>query len=195
MSGEAYRSRVLVVEDDPGLRDLYVHTLRADYDVRGAASIAAALDAADSSVAVVVLDRRLPDGDGLDALPRLVDATDGAFVVAVTDLDPGLDVVDAGLDDYLVKPVGPERLAEAVDALDERRHYEADVARYYALAAKRAALEAAHDPTVLEADDRYRRLLADLEDVRDAVAPSVSLVGEPRRARALYRDFCAEADD
>ncbi|QLC34921.1 HalX domain-containing protein (plasmid) [Halarchaeum sp. CBA1220] len=186
---------VLVVEDDPGLRELYVHALGDDYDARGAATIADALDAADASVSVVVLDRRLPDGDGLDALPALEDATDGAFVVAVTAVDPGLGIVDAGIDDYLVKPVGPERVGDAVAALLERHSYEAAVARYYALASKRAALEAAHDAAALAEDERYQRLLADLEELRERVAPSPALVGEPRRARALYRDLGAEASD
>jgi len=182
---------VLVAEDDPELRALYAARLESRYTVRTADTAAEAIDVADPSVAVVVLDRRLPDGDGLDYLDHLEDLTDGAFVAAVTGVDPELEIATVDVDDYLVKPVDGDRLVETVDALDERRHYECDVARYYALASRRAALEAAHDATSLRDDERYASLVAELEDLRTSVTAPAAIVEDRARSAALYRDLAA----
>lgn len=183
---------VLLVEDDPGLRELYAHHVGRRYEVRTARTIAEALDACDDDIGVVVLDRLLPDGDGLDAVGRVRERAPNAFVVAVTGVDPGLDVVDSGLDDYLTKPVDAAALVEAVDALDERRTYERDVARYYALASRRAALEAAHDAAELAGDDRYESLLDELTALGSSIGPTPAVLDEPQRASALYRDIAAD---
>lgn len=186
---------MLLVEDDPRLRELYAHRVSRGYDVRTAGMIRDALDACGDDVGVVVLDRLLPDGDGLDAVARIRERAPNAFVVAVTGVDPELDVVDAGLDDYLVKPVGADSLVEVVDALDERREYERDVARYYALAARRAALEGAHDAAELVGDERYESLRDELASLRSSIGPTTAVLDEPRRASALYRDIAAGAAD
>lgn len=182
---------VLVTEDDPELRALYATRLESRYSVRTAGTAADALDAADPAVAIVVLDRRLPDGDGLDYLDDLDNLTDGALVAAVTGINPGLEIATVDIDDYLVKPVDGERLVETVDALDERRTYECDVTRYYALASRRAALEAAHDPAALRDDERYETLRDELDDLRTSVTPSAAIVEDHTRASALYRDLSA----
>lgn len=184
---------VLAVEDDPGLRDLYVRCLEDRYRVRTAAAVPEALDECGPNVDVVVLDRRLPSGDGLDALDDIDARTDGAFVVCVTGVDPGLDVVDVGVDDYLVKPLSPSQLVEAVDALVERQRYERDVARYFALASRRAAVEAAHGVESLRGDERYEALVERIETLRASVTPDVAVLEKPGRTRALYRDLGSDA--
>ncbi|GGM62407.1 DNA-binding response OmpR family regulator [Halarchaeum rubridurum] len=184
-------SVVLVAEDDPELRTLYAARLESRYTVRTAGSGAEALDVADPAVGIVVLDRRLPDGDGLDYLDDLDARTDGAFVAAVTGVDPELEVATVDVDDYLVKPVDGDRLVETVDALDERRHYECDVARYYALASRRAALEAAHDPESLRDDERYVSLVEELDSLRTSITVPTAIVEDPARSAALYRDIAA----
>jgi len=150
---------------------------------------AAAIEAGDEHVTVVVLDRNLPDGDGIESIDRLKAVTDGAFVVAVTGVDPGLEIVDVGVDDYLVKPVRADRLLEAVEALDARHDYERAVARYYALAARRAAIESAQEPSSLRDDERYRALVDEIRDLHESVDVGAVVVSDPRRARAVYRDL------
>ncbi|GAD51604.1 hoxA-like transcriptional regulator [Halarchaeum acidiphilum MH1-52-1] len=189
MGEEGTMPVVLVTEDDPDLRALYATRLEGRYTVRTAGTVAEALDAADPAVRVVVLDRRLPDGDGLDYLHRFDELTDGALVAAVTGVDPELEVATVDIDDYLTKPVDAERLVETVDALDERHTYERDVARYYALAARRAALEDVHDPGTLRDDERYAELLDELDDLRASVTPSPALVQDHERTCAIYRDL------
>jgi len=57
---------------------------------------------------LVVLDRRLPDGDGLDYLPELKAQLPGTPVVMVTahgDIQSAVDAIRAGASDYVAKPV------------------------------------------------------------------------------------------
>jgi DNA-binding response OmpR family regulator len=68
----SHRRLVLLVEDNDDARDIYASTLRhAGYDVDEAANIQEAVEQVSARVPdVVVLDCRLPDGDGLGLLER-----------------------------------------------------------------------------------------------------------------------------
>ncbi len=123
--------RVLVVEDDPALGPLVAKGLRLHHlAVDLAASCAEAVDAATvTGYDVVCLDLGLPDGDGLDLCRRLRRG-DGLArprrILALTARDAVADRVaglDAGADDYLVKPFDLDELVARIRALD-RRHDE-----------------------------------------------------------------------
>ncbi len=117
--------RILVVDDDDGLREAVVVALRASgFATDAVASIAAArVRLGAHSYDCVVLDRRLPDGEGLALLgehrrgsmpPTLVlTARD-----AVRDRVEGFDL---GADDYLVKPFAMAELIARVTMLCRRR--------------------------------------------------------------------------
>ncbi len=100
------RRPILVVEDDPDVRDLLSRRLtHLGHDVLVAASGEEALELADESPpSLVVLDIRLPGIDGWEVLRRLRarPATSGAGVLVVSVLDPTENhpVVDG----YLIKP-------------------------------------------------------------------------------------------
>jgi DNA-binding response OmpR family regulator len=106
-------STVLVVEDEPqvaaSLRDLLE---REGYTVRVAGSIAEARRALDASIDVMLLDWRLPDGEGIDLLKELRKTSDLPVLmvtarVEVIDRVLGLEI---GADDYVTKPVEPREL-------------------------------------------------------------------------------------
>ena len=66
---------------------------------------------------LVVLDCRLPDGDGLDYLPELKAQLPGTPVVMVTahgDIQSAVDAIRAGASDYVAKPVDLTDLASAL---------------------------------------------------------------------------------
>ncbi len=117
--------RILLVEDDPLLAQLIQRRLAADGVTVVHASTAAEgrlLTEADAFTAVL-LDLQLPDGTGLEVL-RLVRAQDHAVPVLVLS---GIDreeviirVLDAGADDYVVKPVSLELLRARLRALVRR---------------------------------------------------------------------------
>jgi DNA-binding response OmpR family regulator len=75
-------------------------------------------------VRTVLLDRRLPDGDGLSLLPLLRSMTDPPFVIMLTALGQTMERVeglDAGADDYLVKPFELDELLARLRAVARLR--------------------------------------------------------------------------
>ncbi|AOR36642.1 DNA-binding response regulator [Streptomyces fodineus] len=117
--------RVLVVDDDPDVRDAVEDGLTvAGYTVRGAADGLAALSEVSAwQPDAVVLDVMMPVLDGLAVCRRLRGLGDRTPVLVLTALDSvreRVDGLDAGADDYLVKPFALEELLARVRALLRR---------------------------------------------------------------------------
>jgi two-component system response regulator PilR (NtrC family) len=107
--------RILVVDDEPDLRELLEITLvKMGLDVDSAESIAAARNClAGAEYALVLTDMRLPDGMGID-LVRVVSSehknTPIAVLTAFGSADNAVAALKAGAFDYLSKPVGLDQL-------------------------------------------------------------------------------------
>jgi DNA-binding response OmpR family regulator len=112
---------VLIVEDDPGIGSQLVRALsRGGYAVQHVATGAEALRCADPDV--VLLDLGLPDADGVDVCRRLRERS-GAAIIVITAYGEETDRVtalDAGADDYLVKPFGLSELQARIRAVLRR---------------------------------------------------------------------------
>jgi two-component system, OmpR family, response regulator MprA len=116
---------VMVVDDEPGVRAALERALRIErYDVRLAGDGAEALALlADSSPDAIVLDVGMPEIDGLEVCRRLRAAGDRTPVLMLTARDAVDDRVaglDAGADDYLVKPFALRELQARLRALLRR---------------------------------------------------------------------------
>jgi DNA-binding response OmpR family regulator len=121
--------RVLLVEDDDDLREVVAIGLRRSHiAVDPAATVAEAVDHLTTvDYDVVVLDLGLPDGDGVDLCHRL--RSDPGLrrpgrVLMLTARDGVADRIvglDAGADDYLVKPFDLGELTARLRALARRR--------------------------------------------------------------------------
>lgn len=135
--------RVLVVDDDAPVRRMLRRTLAAEgLEVVAAADGGQALAAAErDSPDLVVLDVAMPGMDGLAVCRRLRAAGVSAPVLMLTARDAVADRVaglDAGADDYLVKPFAPEELLARLRALGRRGQAAPDTGR---LAAAGIALD------------------------------------------------------
>lgn len=107
--------RILVVEDEPEIASLLRTALeRQDIVVDHAVQLADAEEAARGGVHdAIILDRRLPDGDGLTLVPRLRALGVAIPVIMLTarrDLPERVEGLNCGADDYLTKPFALEEL-------------------------------------------------------------------------------------
>jgi two-component system KDP operon response regulator KdpE len=106
--------RILVVDDEPGVRDALSDILiRRGYQVRTAANGMAALEAvAAERPDVVLLDLLMPGLDGVEVSRRLRAASHLEIVIlsAVLDEPEKVRALDAGADDYITKPFSVEEL-------------------------------------------------------------------------------------
>lgn len=123
---EKTHTKVLVVDDDPALRQLL-----ADYLNRHGYDTLLAPDGADLesrierySPDLIVLDRMMPDGDGAEACRRLRQQGEDIPIILLTGRDETVDRViglEAGADDYLGKPFDPRELLARIEAVLRRK--------------------------------------------------------------------------
>jgi two-component system response regulator MprA len=124
--------RLLVVDDDRGLRDVLRRALMlAGYDVHLSTTGAEALSAVSAAVPdAVVLDVGLPDIDGLEVCRLLRREGNRVPVLMLTARDAvsdRIDGLDAGADDYLIKPFDIDELKARLRALLRRSGGEGDL--------------------------------------------------------------------
>lgn len=118
--------RILLVEDEARLADALEYILKKQgYLVDVSGDGCQAQDMAESEIYdVIILDRMLPKKDGLDILRHLRSLninTPVIFVTAKDTVQNKIDGLDAGADDYLIKPFSKEELLARVRALARRR--------------------------------------------------------------------------
>ena len=113
--------RVAVVEDDARLRQTFIDVLESSIECRCVGAFATGAEAVDGIPAlsphVVIMDVNLPDTTGVECVKLLAPQLPGTQILMVTvyqDPDTTFQALAAGAHGYLVKPVLPERLLEAI---------------------------------------------------------------------------------
>ncbi len=127
-SGDTPPSRVLVIEDDSDIRRFVRVALESEgHDVTEAATLQRGLiEAGTRRPDLVVLDLGLPDGDGIDFIREFRSWSSSPVLVlsARSGERDKIRALDAGADDYLVKPFGSgELLARTRAHLRRRLHH------------------------------------------------------------------------
>lgn len=126
-SQNSTEARLLVVDDEPNIRDLLASSLRfAGFEVSTAADGNGALRAIDrDNPDLVVLDVMLPDMDGFTVARRVRErdvSTPILFLTARDDMSDKVQGLTVGGDDYVTKPFGLEEVVARIRAILRRTH-------------------------------------------------------------------------
>ena len=156
--------RILVVDDDPSVLRMLARSLTAEgHEVEAAADGGAALAAVERHAPeAVVLDVAMPDMDGLAVCRRLRARGLTAPVLLLTARDTVADRVaglEAGADDYLVKPFAVEELLARLAAIERRGRPQAPVLVAGALRLDPLAREVRRDGRAIALTARESELL------------------------------------
>jgi two-component system, OmpR family, response regulator MprA len=121
----AEQARILVVDDEPAVQNALSRALTLEhYDVASARDGHEALEMlGNSPYKAVILDIAMPRMNGLEVCKRLRDSGDGTPVLMLTargEVDDRVAGLDAGADDYLIKPFALRELLARVRALLRR---------------------------------------------------------------------------
>lgn len=117
--------KILLVEDEERLSEALVYVLRRNkYDVDAAYNgIEGEKMALSGDYDIIILDRMLPGKDGVEALKAIRAANISApviFITAMHTIADRIEGLDAGADDYLVKPFANDELLARIRALSRR---------------------------------------------------------------------------
>jgi two-component system KDP operon response regulator KdpE len=175
---------VVIIEDDQRIRQLITRVLAGKgYEVDGAGTALEGLQQiVQSSPDVVVLDMGLPDLDGTELLKMIRAVTDVPVIVA-TARSEDRDVIktlDAGADDYLVKPFSVEQLEARVRAVLRRSTAESAAPQIVVgnLRIDQGARVATLDGSPLQLSPKEFDLLVYLADRVDVVVSKRQLMAE-----------------
>ena len=161
--------KVLVVDDDRELADLYTAWLAERYDVHTAYGGHEALELVeemDGEFDAILLDRRMPDLTGDLTLVILRDRGYDCPVAMVTAVEPDVDVLDLGFDDYLVKPASQDDLFELVERLHELESLDSVARELSMLRVKLHVLAVEYSTATLEEHPQFAELAARIETLQ-----------------------------
>ena len=150
---EANDRRILIVDDDEGVRSLFANYLGQSYSCATAANAYEALDhLSRESFALVLSDVQMPGLGGIELLRKIIERYPDTAVIMISGVDRTQRVIDAirvGASDYLVKPCELDVLTLCVERTLERRMLLRN-ARRYKEALESQNLELARRKTELE---------------------------------------------
>nr|WP_245547740.1 response regulator [Halovivax ruber] len=161
---------ILVVDDERELTDLYATWVDGEYAVRTAYNGTQALEQADEAVDIVLLDRQMPDFSGDEVLERIRQRGLECWVIMITAVDPGLDIVELDIDDYITKPVSRSTLIRLVENLRvQSRYTDTERRELTSISNKMETLEDADSVDDVRDSEAYRELETDLKKLSDSL--------------------------
>jgi len=169
---------VLIVEDERHLADLYADYVSDEYTVVTAYSGEEAIDRLHDAIDVVLLDRRMPVLSGNEVLAAIEEHSVECRVAMVTAVDPDFDIIELGVDDYLIKPVTQREIRDVVDRLFKITEYNDQFMELTSKKLKRNVLQVEKPPRALEASEQFQQLeddIAELEATVETIADDLDV--------------------
>jgi two-component system response regulator PilR (NtrC family) len=187
----AAKPRILVVDDEPGLRDMLAILFRREgFDVSVAPGFAPARDAVVHSpepYAIVLTDLLMPDGSGMDLLSLVKERTARTEVIVMTahgGVETAIEAMRRGAYDFVTKPFGTSELRALVHKALEKRAIVAENERL------RARLLRDSDRGLLGHSEAMRRIFDLVHRIASArttvLITGESGTGKERVARAIH---------
>ena len=125
--------KIAIIEDDKLFHEALKRALKkAGYQVAGAFSLAQGYEVLKEHPSLLIIDRNLPDGDGLE-LCRKARASGGIpalFLTARDEEEEMIKAFDFGADDYLVKPFSMAVLLKHIEAILRRTGKKHEIFQY-----------------------------------------------------------------
>ena len=179
---------VLVVDDERDVADAYAAQLENEYIVMTAYGGQEALEKLDTSVDVVLLDRRMPGLSGDEVLDALRGRGLDVRVAMVTAVDPDFDIIEMPFDDYVIKPVSRDDLFQTIERLLTASDYESKLRTYYSLTAKHATLLANKPESELAESEEFADLAERVEELGEDLDETVASFDD-NDFEAAFRDL------
>ncbi len=191
MASASNKPRVLVVDDEPGLRDMLAILFRREgLDVTLAPGLKAGKDAivhAPEPYAVVLTDLLMPDGNGMDLLRVAKERSARTEVIVMTahgGIETAIEAMRNGAYDFVTKPFATDELRALVHKALERRAIVSENERL------RAQLTRERGREVLGSSEAMRRILDLVGRIAQArttvLITGESGTGKERIARAIH---------
>ncbi|WP_267640334.1 response regulator transcription factor [Haloarchaeobius amylolyticus] len=177
---------ILVVDDEHRLADLYATWIGEEYETLTAYDGRGAVETIDETVDIVLLDRHMPGLSGDEVLEHIRADGHDCWVVMVTAVDPGLDIVQMDIHDYLTKPVTQCQLMRLIESLRVKNRFDGSRREHDELTNKMATLDDELDFDDLSNTDEYQHLEDRLKTVSDELA------AEAEEAEAKLSDLYSE---
>ena len=112
-------AQVVIVDDDDAVRDSLKALLDAeDYQTTTYSDATSFLAASMEGVQCILLDVRLPDGDGIDIRQKIIDRAIAARTIIMTghgDVPMAVKAMRIGASDFVEKPFEPDQMLEAIE--------------------------------------------------------------------------------
>jgi DNA-binding response OmpR family regulator len=177
--------KVLVVDDEAEVANVYASVLEEEYAVRTAHSGEEALEQLEFEPDVVLLDRRMPDMSGEEVLERMQAHTIDSRVAMVTAVEPDFDVIEMPFDDYLVKPVDTAELRGTVEELLLLDRLHEKQVELGSKQVTRNVLEVEKTDDELASSEEYAELLARIEALEREIDSILTRIGDHHPEEAL----------
>jgi len=180
IAGDRQEQTVLIVDDDPAIRDLLSVILgQRGYTIITAATAAESLHViASRQPELVLLDYQLPDQDGLTVLREIKASYPGCYVIMITGRgseELAVLMMKAGASEYLLKPFDTRALGERVDAVCKLRVIE--------LANQALQLEREH--LLLEIETWNHELQSRVQEKTEALHRAQTEIAQSEKLAAL----------